>query len=148
MHFSLSNEMMREIIMDHYQNPRNRREETDPSYQTVYMDSTSCIDKIYIQIKVENNVFVDVCWHGNGCAISTASTSIMTELLKGKTIDEGNRIIDNYYAMIHEKPYDPDLLDEAVVFMNTSRQPSRIKCATISFRGVRRILGGRNDDDE
>lgn len=147
MHFSLSNEMMREVIMDHYQNPRNRREETDPSYQSVYMDSTSCIDKIYIQVKIENNIFSDVCWHGNGCAISTASTSIMTELLKGKTVDEGNKIIDNYYAMIHEKPYDPDLLDEAVIFMNTSRQPSRIKCATISFRGVRRILGGSEDDE-
>ena len=147
MHFSLSNEMMREVIMDHYQNPRNRREETDPSYQSVYMDSTSCIDKIYIQVKIENNVFSYVCSHGNVCAISTASTSIMTELLKGKTVDEGNKIIDNYYAMIHEKPYDPDLLDEAVVFMNTSRQPSRIKCATISFRGVRRILGGSEDDE-
>ncbi len=147
MHFSLSNEMMREVIMDHYQNPRNKREESDSSYQTVYMDSTSCIDKIYIQVKIENNVFSDVCWHGNGCAISTASTSIMTELLKGKTVDEGNKIIDNYYAMIHEKPYDPDLLEEAVVFMNTNRQPSRIKCATISFRGVRRILGGSEDDE-
>lgn len=146
MHFSLSNEMMREIIMDHYQNPRNRREETSPSYQTVYMDSTSCIDKIYIQIKVEDGIFKDVCWHGSGCAISISSTSIMTELLKGKTIEEGNKIIDNYFNMLHEKPYDPDLLDEAVVFMNTSRQPSRIKCATISFRGVRRILGGNEDE--
>ena len=49
MHFSISQEMMREIIMDHYQNPRNKRE-GDDSYQTIYMDSTSCIDKIYIQI--------------------------------------------------------------------------------------------------
>ena len=146
MHFSLNNEMMREVIMDHYQHPRNRREVDDPSYQTVYMDSTSCIDKIYIQIKIVDNKFEDVCWHGTGCAISTASTSIMTELLKGKTVEEGNKIIDNYYAMIKEQPYDPDLLDEAVVFMNTSRQPSRIKCATIGFRGVRRILGGDEDD--
>ena len=49
--------------------------------------------------------------------------------------------------MIHELPYDPELLDEAVVFMNTSRQPSRIKCATISFRGVRRILTGGEEDE-
>lgn len=146
MHFSLTNEMMREIIMDHYQNPRNRRETDDPSYETVYMDSVSCIDKIYIQVKIEDGIFQDVCWHGKGCAISTASTSIMSELLKGKTVEEGNRIIDNYYAMIHGKEYDPDLLDEAVVFMNTGRQPSRIKCATISFRGVRKILGGSDDE--
>ena len=72
----------------------------------------------------------------------------MSELLTGKTVEEGNKIIDNYYAMIHEKPFDSELLDEAVVFMNTSRQPSRIKCATISFRGVRRILNGGESDDE
>ena len=70
----------------------------------------------------------------------------MSELLQGKTIEEGNNIIDNYFNMVHEKPYDPEVLDEAVVFMNTSRQPSRIKCATISFRGVRRILGGNEDE--
>ena len=143
MHFSISQEMMREIIMDHYQNPRNKRE-GDDSYQTIYMDSTSCIDKIYIQIKIVNNVFEDVCWHGTGCAISCASTSIMSELLKGKTVEEGNKIIDNYVNMITGKEYDSEILDEAIVFMNTSRQPSRIKCATIGFNGVRKILSGED----
>lgn len=143
MHFSINQEMMREIIMDHYQNPRNKRE-GDDSYQTIYMDSTSCIDKIYVQIKVVNGIFEDVCWHGTGCAISTASTSIMSELLKGKTVEEGNKIIENYVNMITGKEYDPDLLDEAIVFMNTSRQPSRIKCATIGFNGVKKILSGED----
>ncbi len=144
MHFSMTNEMMREIIMDHYQNPRNRREENDETYKTVFMDSTSCIDKIYIQAKIIDDRLVDVCWHGVGCAISTASTSIMTELLLNKSVLEAEDIIANYMHMIHEEEYDPEKLDEAIVFMNTSKQAARIKCATIGWNGMKQILG---DDD-
>lgn len=141
MPISISQEMMREIIMDHYSNPRNFRE-GDDSYLTAYMDSTSCIDKIYVQAKIENNILIDVCWHGVGCAIAKASTSIMSELLTGKSIEEASNIIDNYLAMIHEEEYDPDLLDEAIVFMNTSKQAARIKCATIGWNGLKKILTG------
>jgi SUF system feS assembly protein, nifU family len=144
MPISINQEMMREIIMDHYSNPRNFREEKDPTYKTVYMDSTSCIDKIYVQAKIENNILVDVCWHGIGCAISKASTSIMSELLKGKTIEQANEIIKNYLAMIHEEKYDESILDEAIVFMNTSRQAARIKCATIGWNGMNKILEGKD----
>ena len=144
MPISINQEMMREIIMDHYSNPRNFREEKDPAYKTVYMDSTSCIDKIYVQAKIENNILVDVCWHGIGCAISKASTSIMSELLKGKTIEQADEIIKNYLAMIHEEKYDESILDEAIVFMNTSRQAARIKCATIGWNGMNKILEGKD----
>lgn len=145
MPISLSQEMMREIIMDHYSNPRNYREEKDESYHTVFMDSTSCIDKIYVQAKIENDILVDVCWHGVGCAIAKSSTSIMSELLLGKTIEEANEIITNYLAMIQEKDYDPDLLEEAIVFMNTSRQAARIKCATIGWNGMSQILEAKKN---
>ena len=145
MPISLSQEMMREIIMDHYSNPRNYREEKDESYHTVFMDSTSCIDKIYVQAKIENDILVDVCWHGVGCAIAKSSTSIMSELLLGKTIEEANEIITNYLAMIQEKDYDPDLLEEAIVFMNTSRQAARIKCATIGWNGMSKILEAKKN---
>ena len=141
MPISISQEVMREIIMDHYSNPRNFRE-GDDSYLTAYMDSTSCIDKIYVQAKIENNILIDVCWHGVGCAIAKASTSIMSELLTGKSIEEASNIIDNYLAMIHEEEYDPDLLDEAIVFINTSKQAARIKCATIGWNGLKKILTG------
>ncbi len=147
MPFSLNQEMMREIIMDHYKNPRNKKEVNDERYQTVYMDSTSCIDKIYVQVLIQNDIVEDVVWHGVGCAISTASTSIMSELLKGKNLEEANYILDNYFKMINEEEYDESCLDEAVVFMNTSRQPARIKCATIGFRGAKKILKGDNEDE-
>lgn len=147
MPFSINQEIMREIIMDHYSNPRNKKEIKDERYQTVYMDSTSCVDKIYVQVLVVNNILEDVVWHGVGCAISTASTSIMSELLKGKTVEEANNILENYFKMINEEEYDETVLDEAVVFMNTSRQPARIKCATIGFRGARKILKGDEVDE-
>lgn len=126
--------------MDHYTNPRNFREEDDPSYKVIFMDSTSCVDKIYVQAKIENDTIVDVCWHGIGCAISKASTSIMSELIKGKKLQEANEIINNYLAMIHEENYNSDLLDEAVVFMNTSKQAARIKCATIGWNGLSKLI--------
>jgi len=127
--------------MDHYQNPRNKRE-ADDSYRTVYMDSVSCVDKIYIQIKEENGILVDVCWHGNGCAISTASTSIMTEILIGKTTKEAEKIMEAYNNMLYGKEFNEDLLDEAIVFVNTNKQPSRITCANIGWRGIDRLLKG------
>lgn len=133
--------------MDHYQNPRNKREELDSSYVSVYMDSVSCIDKIYIQMKIVDDTIIDVCWHGNGCAISTASTSIMTELLNGKTKKEADNIIENFNNMMFGKEFDEEVLDEAIVFMNTSKQPSRIKCATIGFRGVNKLINGVDDYD-
>ncbi len=146
MRFSMTNEMMREIIMDHYGNPRNKKETDNSEYQTIFMDSVSCIDKIYIQALVKNDVLIDVLWHGVGCAISTASTSIMTELLKGKTTKQAQYILDQYLKMIHEEPFDESVLDEAIVFMNTSRQPARIKCATIGWNGMEKILNGNKKD--
>ena len=68
----------------------------------------------------------------------------MSELLKGKTIEQANEIIKNYLAMIHEEEYDASILDEAIVFMNTSRQAARIKCATIGWNGMNKILEGKN----
>lgn len=136
MSISINPMMMREIIMDHYENPRNRKEINDSSYKTIHMDSASCIDNIYVQAKISNGTIVDVCWHGECCAISTASTSIMSELVKGKTIKEAENIYNNFLNMLEDKDYDENLLKEAIVFKNTGRQPSRINCATIGWRGL------------
>ena len=70
----------------------------------------------------------------------------MSELLIGKTIDEANEIIQNYYAMIDEKPYNEDLLQEAIAFHNVGKQANRIKCATIGWRGVEAIINGSDGE--
>lgn len=132
--------MLREIIMDHYQNPHNKKETSDPRYITIHMDSASCIDDIYVQVLLEDGIVKDCLWHGTSCAISTASTSIMTELVKGKSEKEALDILDNFNKMLNGDKYDENKLGEAIAFINTSRQPSRIGCATIGWRGFKKAV--------
>lgn len=137
--------IMREIIMDHYQNPRNHGLVVDDSYQKVNMDSSTCIDDIDVQAKFNGDVVEDVRFDGEACAICTASTSIMTELVKGKTKEEAAHIVDNYMHMIYEKEYDPELLEEAIAFKNTHKQANRIKCATLGWTGFLKLLEGSEE---
>lgn len=141
MPFSIDqNEMMREIIVDNYKNPRNFSMTNDPSYITIHMDSASCIDDIYIQVKIENGVITDCLWHGKGCAISTASTSIMTDMIKGKKVEEAKSMMAEFNKMLAGEDYDEDVLGDAIAFMNVNRQPSRITCANISWRGLQKAF--------
>ena len=102
-------QLMREIIMDHYEYPRNHSLVEDSNYISKHMDSDSCIDDITVQADVEDGKIKDIRFDGVACTISTASTSIMTELVQGKSLDEAKQIIDNYFAMINEKDYVADL---------------------------------------
>ena len=135
-----SPEMMRAIIMDHYEYPRNKKLKGEVGYLKVHMDSESCIDDIYIEALIQDGIIKDVCFDGIGCTISTASTSIMSELMIGKSIEEAQIIIDNYLNMINMKEYDEEILEEAVVFKNTGRQANRIKCATIGWNGMQELI--------
>ena len=132
--------LIREVIMDHYEYPRNKKLKNDPSYTKVNLDSESCIDNIDLEVKIENGVIKDICFDGVACTISTASTSIMSELLKDKSVEEARVIIDNYLAMLHGEDYDEELLEEANAFVNTGKQANRIKCATLSWNGLKDIL--------
>ena len=91
-----SPEMMRAVIMDHYEYPRNKKLKNDTRYIKVHMDSESCIDNIDLEVLVEEGKIKDICFDGVACTISTASTSIMSELLKDKSIEEAKIIIENY----------------------------------------------------
>ena len=132
--------LIREVIMDHYEYPRNKGLKKDPSYKSVNLDSESCIDNIDLEVKIEEGVIKDICFDGVACTISTASTSIMSELLKDKSVEEAKVIIDNYLAMLHGEEYDEEVLEEANAFVNTNKQANRIKCATLSWNGLKEIL--------
>ena len=141
MPFSLDPQTMRAIIMDHYEYPRNKRVSNTAKYQKVHMDSESCVDDIYVEMLLEDGTIQDLCFDGVACTIATSSTSIMTELLIGKTVEEAKVIMQNYFNMIDEKEYDEELLEEANVFKNTGKQANRIKCATIGWNAVKEMLG-------
>lgn len=141
MPFSIDNPvLMREIIVDNYQNPRNFEDVKDPSYITIHMDSASCIDDIYVHVKIIDGKISDCKWHGKGCAISTASTSIMTELILGKTQKEAMDIMGEFNKMLAGQDFDESKLGEAICFANVNRQPSRITCANISWRGLQKAF--------
>ena len=138
---SLNDPMIkREIIMDHYENPRNKGLVDDPRYLKVNMNSESCIDDIDIQILVEGNIIKDFRFDGVGCTIATSSTSILSELVIDQSIEHAYEIIKNYNDMIKELSYDEELLQEAVVFKDVSKQANRIKCATIGYNGLIELL--------
>ena len=140
MPISLTNDMMRSIIMDHYSNPIHKHQPTKDGFIKTHMHSDNCIDDLDIFLLLEGEKVVDACFDGVGCTISTASTDIMCELLPGKTIKEAKYIIEQYNLMIHEENFDADVLDEAIVFINTSKQAARIRCATIGWNGASEIL--------
>ena len=148
MSFSLEDPMiLREIIVDHYKNPRNVEDVKDPRYITIHMDSASCIDDIYIHVLVEDGVIKDCKWHGKGCAISTASTSILTEMMTGKTEEEAYHLMNEFNRMLMGEDYEKDELGEAIAFINVNRQPSRITCANIGWRGLKKALDKEKDHD-
>lgn len=141
MPFSIKDpEMLREIIVDNYQNPRNFEDVKDERYTTIHMDSASCIDDIYIHVLIEDGVIKDCKWHGKGCAISSASTSIMSEMIIGMKVDEAMKTMDEFNKMLMGQPYDEETLGDAICFCNVNRQPSRITCANISWRGLKKAV--------
>ena len=133
-------QLFREIIMDHYDHPRNRGLVEDETYKKVNMNSDTCIDDLDIQVKFDGDKIADVRYDGEACAICTSSTSIMSELVIGKTKEEAKRIIENYMNMIYERDYDEDLLEEAIAFKNTHKQANRIKCATLGWNGLVKLI--------
>ena len=137
---TLTSDMMRQIIMDHYSNPSNKHQPTSDNFIKVHMHSDNCIDDLDIFLLIENDKVIDACFDGVACTISTSSTDIMCDLLKGKNIEEAKNIIAQYDNMIHERPFDEEVLDEAVVFINTSKQAARIRCATIGWNAADKIL--------
>lgn len=135
----MDKDLKRSIILDNYQNPNNKHI-SDSSYVKINTRNVSCIDNLDIYLKIEDNIIEDVSFEGEACVISISSTNILINLLIGKTKEEGIYLIDNYLKMINEEEYDKDILKELEVFDDTSKQPSRIKCATLSANGIKNYL--------
>ena len=135
----MDKDIKRSIILDNYQNPNNKRV-SGTDYIKINTRNVSCIDNLDIYLKIENDIIKDISFEGEACVISISSTNILTNLLIGKTKEEGIYLIDNYLKMINEEDYDREVLKELLVFDDTSRQPSRIKCATLSANGIKKFL--------
>ena len=140
----MTENLKRTIKLENYQNPKNRGLVDDESYDLINTNSKSCIDQIDLQIKIENNIVKDIRFDGEACAICTSSTSIMIQSLIGKNINDALKIIDNFENMINEKEYDEDVLKDAIVYSDISKQPNRKNCALLTWRGIKENLESRD----
>ena len=139
----MDRDLKRSIILDNYQSPNNKHT-SDDSYFKINTRNVSCIDNLDIYLKIEDNIIKDISFEGEACVISISSTNILTNLLIGKTKEEGIYLIDNYLKMINEEEYDKEVLKELLVFDDTSKQTSRIKCAALSANGIKDYLEKEN----
>ena len=136
----MNEELRRDIILDNYQNPRNRETIDDEHYIKVNSNNESCIDNINLYLLVEDNIIKDLKFDGEACAISTSSTSIMTQNLIGKTIEEAENYINNFENMVHEHDYDEVLLQEGIVYNEIYKQNNRKTCALLPYIGIKKAL--------
>lgn len=130
----------RSIILDNYQNPKNRGLIEDDSYVKVNTNNESCIDEIDLMVKVNNGIIEDIRFDGEACAICTSSTSIMIETLIGKTVEEAKEIYSNFDKMLDEQEYDSDILEDAIVYDDIYKQPNRKKCALLPWWGIDKVI--------
>ncbi len=139
--FDLDPMAMREIIMDHYAYPRHFGKPENPDgYEKIHADSTNCIDDFDLYLKYVDGKVEDAMFDGVACAISKASTDILCDLLIGKDKEDIHKIIESFLNMIGEKPFDAELLDEALAFKNTGKQAGRIHCATMGWSAAEELL--------
>ena len=141
----MDKELKRTIILDNYQNP-NRRKISGEEYIKINTRNVSCIDNLDLYLKVNNGIIEDASFEGEACVISISSTNILINMLIGKTKEEGIYLIDNYLKMINEEEYDREVLRDLLAFDETSKQPSRIKCATLTANGIKNFLDSLSND--
>ncbi len=136
----MDNNLKRTIILEHYQNPKNKGLIDDDSYTSVNMNNESCIDEIDLMVKIIDDKIVDIRFDGEACAICTSATSVMIETLLGKSVKEAKEILKNYEYMIDEKEYNSDILEAANIYSDIAKQPNRKKCALLAWWGIKKVI--------
>ena len=131
--------LYQEVILDHYKRPLNKSLKGNPTVQ-VHHVNTSCGDEINLNLHTDGTLVSEVSWDGVGCSISQASTSVVSDLIRGKTISEALTIIEAFQAMIQSKGTDSgdeELLGDGVAFAGVSKFPARVKCALLGWMAVK-----------
>ena len=131
-----------ELIMEHSMNSYNKKKLEKADFCEIG-HNPNCGDEITLEVKLNGDKIDDMAFSGHGCAISQASTSIMIDTLKGKTIEEAKEIIKTFIEMIkRETKNEEDLkkLEDAIAFKNVSNMPARVKCALLAWHTMEELL--------
>jgi nitrogen fixation protein NifU and related proteins len=136
MSFNNLDQLYRSVIMDHYKNPRNKGSlETDAV--TIDMNNPTCGDRIHLTLKVKDGVVEDAKFDGEGCSISMSSASMMTQIIKGKKVEEALELADIFSKMMMGEEYsDKYDLEDVEALQGVSQFPARIKCATLAWKAM------------
>ena len=127
--------LYQEVILDHYKRPKNKELKPNPTVQ-VHHVNTSCGDEITLNLKLSGDFVESVTWTGVGCSISQASTSVMSELLTGKTTSDALELVDEFQRMLQSKGSDlgdESKLEDGVAFAGVAKFPARVKCALLGW---------------
>lgn len=136
-----------DIIMEHSMNSYNKKE-LDSCDLCELGHNPNCGDEIKIEVKLNGDVIEDMAFTGHGCAISQSSTSVMIDVLKGKTIKEAKKIIETFIAMIKREIKDEaelEKLEDAIAFKNISNMPARVKCALLAWHTMEDLLNKKGE---
>ncbi|TYB95748.1 MAG: SUF system NifU family Fe-S cluster assembly protein [Kosmotoga sp.] len=133
-----------DIILHHYQNSSNKGILSDATDEKEGAN-LSCGDELKVFMKIENDIIEEISFEGNGCAISMASASIMTEILKGKNLKQANDIIDSFIRMLKDETYSSEILGDAVIFESVKQFPVRIKCASLAWHTAKEIIENKKN---
>ncbi len=137
-------DLYQETILDHSKRPRNCHPMADAN-RTAEGYNPLCGDKLELYIKLEDGVVKDASFVGSGCAISTASASLMTESLKGKTREEAMKLLDTFHELLTtDTPASKDL-GKLVVFCGVRDYPARVKCATLAWHTLKSALSNNGE---
>ena len=133
-------ELYQEVIMDHNKNPRNHRKMENASYHARGYNPL-CGDQLTVYVHLVAEVMDDISFVGCGCAISQASASLMTDALKGKTVEEAHALFERFHAMVtREEAVFPLDLDKLTVLAGVREFPARVKCATLAWHTLEAAL--------
>ncbi|MCI9280716.1 MAG: SUF system NifU family Fe-S cluster assembly protein [Bacilli bacterium] len=136
----MDQETKREIIMENYMHPTNRKRSDEESYKKTNTANSSCIDNIDIYVKFKDDKIEDITFEGEACAISISATSIMINNLIGKTKNEALKYIKEFYNMTDGNDFNAEVLNEAIVYNDIYKQGNRKTCATLPFRGIEKAI--------
>ena len=137
-------DLYQEVILDHHKRPRNFHKLEHANRQADGYNPL-CGDKLSVYLRIENGVIQEIGFVGTGCAISTASASMMTDRLKGKTEAEARALFDLFHQLVTDlsgPPADPAPLGKLEVFSGVREYPVRVKCATLAWHAMRAALEG------
>lgn len=136
--------LYRQVIMDHYKNPRNKG--ILENSLTVDMNNPTCGDRIRLTLDLEDNVVKDAKFEGEGCSISMSSASMMTQAIKGKTLDKALKLSEIFSNMMLGKEYDDDIdLGDIEALQGVAKFPARIKCATLAWKAMEKGVNSNKE---